>query len=678
MHFLSPALRLGAALSLVATFAIVQHAHVGRADAPLAAPFDQSAMDTTANACKDFFGYATGTYRKNHPIPAAYSEYGYIEALEDTTRSILRKTLAAAKANPGEAGSDTQKIGAFYGSCLDTASIEQADLQPITPELARIASVSDRPALLATLAHLRTIGVDVGFAIDGQPDFKNSERVIATISQAGLGLPERDYYFRADAASRKIRTQYQAHVQKMLAMSGDPAAALDTVGAYAIETALARGSKPAADLRDPAAVYHPMQLAGVATLAPHLEIAQFLSESKIPTTGTINVATPSFLGAVDRTVASAPLAQWRAYLRSRLIEAYAPTLPKRFDEEAFAFNGKILSGQKEQLPRWKRCIAAEDQLLGEAVGRAYVAEAFPPSAKARALDMSERIRKAYGSEMNALTWMTPATKRIAVAKLNAMVLKVGYPERWRSYAGYDVVPTSYFANVKNGRSFAYAFGSRLIGRPVDHSLWYMTPQTVNAYNAISPNEIVLPAAQLQRPFFDENAPDPDNLGATGAGTVGHEMTHGFDDEGHKFDLRGNLANWWTPTDLKQFDARANCVIKQFDDTVAIGTTHYQGRLDSGEAIADLGGVVIGYRALEDSLQSGSREAVDGFTPEQRYFLAFAQSWTESVRPELAKRLALTNPHPIPRDRVNNTVANVPEWYAAFHCGPPPKAICRVW
>jgi predicted metalloendopeptidase len=468
------------------------------------------------------------------------------------------------------------------------------------------------------------------------------------------------------------------HVTRMLALSGDARAAADADSVLAFETELARGSMPAADLRDPLATYHPQPVARVATLLPHFALRTYLVDAHIPSGGAkVNVAEPAFLRTVDRLAATAPLGQWRAYLRWRLLDADATMLPHRFEDEAFDFNGRVLEGAKAQLPRWKRCITVTGTLLGEAVGRAYVAQTFPPAAKQRAMDMTLRIRAAYRAEMAALPWMTAATKRTAIAKLDAMGLKVGYPDRWRRY-DYTVAPAAYFANVERGRTFERQYQLEQIGKPLDTSRWSMTPQTVNAYNDPQRNEIVLPAAQLQRPFFDADAVDADNLGATGAGTVGHEMTHGFDDEGHKFDLHGNLVNWWTPGDLARFDARAQCVIKQFDNTVAIGNLHYQGRLDSGEAIADLGGVTIGYRALETSLAGKSHAPIDGFTPEQRYFLAFAQSWTEFGRPEAEKREVLSDPHPLPRDRVNNTVANVPGWYDAFNCPKPPHPVCVVW
>ncbi len=670
--------RFALALAVCGGLAVV-HAHgPAGADAELAAPFDPAQMDTSVNACKDFFGYATGTWRKNHPIPAAYTEYGYIEQLVDTTRGIVRETLEAAAKEPGDAGSETQKIGGFYGSCMDTASIERAGLHPLAPELARIDALTARAQIGAELARLQTIGVDAGFGISPTQDYKDSRRVIAEVDQGGIGLPERDYYLRADAESRKLRTQYVTHVAKTLALAGDSAAASDAAAIMAFETVLARGSTAAADLRSPEAVYHPMLLGGVAALAPHLALRSYLAAAGVPSSGSFNVAEPGFVRTFDRAVATAPLAQWRAYLRWRLLDSTSTVLPKAFEAENFAFNGKILGGAKEQLPRWKRCVNLTSALLGEAVGKAYVAKTFPPEAKQRALDMTVRIRAAYRAEMASLAWMTPATKRVAIAKLDAMGLKVGYPDRWRSYAAYSVEPTALFANVERGRTFERAYQLAQIGKPLNKTLWNMTPQTVNAYNDTQRNEIVLPAAQLQRPFFDAAAPDPDNLGATGAGTVGHEMTHGFDDQGHKFDRNGNLTNWWTAKDLTQFTARANCVIKQFDNTVAVGTTHYQGRLVSGEAIADLGGVVIGYRALESSLVGKPHEKADGFTPEQRYFLAYGQSWTESVRPEAAKRQALTDPHPIPRDRINVTLADVPEWYAAFNCPKPPKPVCSVW
>ncbi len=679
MKLLPAAARLAAAVALFAGLsALSAHQQPARAGDGIPAPFDAATMDRGANACTDFFQYATGGWRKAHPIPAAYSEYGYIEQLVDRTREIVRATLEDARKNPGPQGGDQQKIGTLYGACMDTAAIERQGLAPLAPELARIASLTERAALAPEIAHLHGIGVDAGFALSPTQDFRDSSKVIAEVDQAGIGLPERDYYLRPDADSRKLRAAYVRHVEKMLALSGDASARADAGAVMAFETALARGSKPAADLRDPEAVYHPLSTRAVAGLAPHAAFAGYLRAANVPTSGFVNVAEPQFLEAYDRALATAPLSAWRAYLRWRLLDAAATALPKRFDDEDFAFHGTLLRGRKEQLPRWKRCVEVDNALLGEAVGRAYVAKTFPPAAKQRALDMTERIRAAYRAEMAALPWMTAATKRTAIAKLDAMGLKVGYPDRWRSYAGFDVRPGAYLADLARGRAFERAYQLAQIGKPLDRHRWGMTPQTVNAYNDTQRNEIVLPAAQLQRPFFDPNADDASNLGATGAGTVGHEMTHGFDDEGHKFDLHGNVRNWWTKRDLAQFDARAKCVVKQFDDTVAIGTTHYQGRLVAGEAIADLGGTVLGYRALETSLAGKSHAAVDGFTPEQRYFLAFAQSWTEEVRPESAKTQALTDPHPIPRDRVNQTVADVPEWYTAFNCTPPPKPVCDVW
>jgi predicted metalloendopeptidase len=678
VHLRASFLRLVAACLLVAGLFALKHASGARAGAVLPEPFDPAAMDTTANACTDFFDYANGTWRKAHPIPPAYSEYGYIEALQDVTRGIIRTTLDDARANPGPAGTDRNKIGTFYGSCLDAAAIDRAGLRPLAPALAVIDGVHDRASLLSALASLRVSGVDVGFTIGGAPDPKNAEMVISEIDQAGIGLPERDYYFRDDAASQKIRAQYRAHQAAMLRLSGDAGASADAASAYALERILAKASKPAADLRDPYALYHPMHIDGLVALAPHLAMKTYFATARVPAVGIVTVSEPDFVRAVDAAVVSEPLAAWRAYLRWRLLDTFAAALPTPIERENFAFNGRVLGGATQQLPRWKRCVEATSGQLGEAIGRAYVAGTFPPSAKAAATDMSERIRAAYANEMEHLDWLSPATKKIALAKLQAMLLKVGYPDRWRDYGSFTVVAGDYFGNVARGNRFAYLFDKAQIGKPVDPNIWQMTPQTVDAYNAVSPNAIYLPAAQLQRPFFDEHAPDADNLGATGGGTVGHEMTHGFDDEGHKYDLHGNLANWWTPGDLHRFNLRANCVIKQFDDTVAVDTIHYQGKLDAGEAIADLGGVTIGYHALELSLAGKPHDPIDGFTPEQRYFLAFGQSWTESVRPAAERTAAQTDPHPLPRDRVNNTVANIPGWYDAFDCPKPKRPICEVW
>jgi predicted metalloendopeptidase len=676
MRLVFAAARLVVALTICAGSSLLAaHATAARTGT-LAGPFDPGAMDRSISACSDFFGYATGRYRATHPVPPAYSEYGYEEELVDRTRDVVRSILAAAQRRPGAANGDTQKMGAFYGSCMKTAAIERRGTAPLAAEFARVAAIARPDDLPAALAHLHAIGVDAGFALNPTQDIRDSSRIIAEIDQDGMGLPDRDYYVRGDRDSVKLRAQYQAYVATMLRLGGDRTAAADARAVVALETRFARASKSTADLREPSVTYHPMSLKRAMVLAPHANFVRYLSATDLQT-GTLNVAEPAFVRAFDRALVDTPLHTWRSYLRWRVLDTFAPALPARFENASFDFRGRILGGAQTQLPRWKRCVNATDVALGEAVGKAYVARLFPPAAKARAQGMTLRIKRAYRAELSALRWMTPATKRIAIAKLDAMGLKVGYPAIWRSYAGYVVRPDSFFANVEAGQAFERRYELAMIGRPVNRAQWFMTPQTVNAYNDTQRNEIVLPAAQLQRPFYDPAADDAANLGATGAGTVGHETTHGFDDVGREFDAQGNVRNWWTPHDLHQFNARAQCVIRQFDRAVAIGSVHYQGRLVAGEAIADLGGVVIGYRALESSL-GPKRTTIDGYTPEQRYFLAFAQSWSETVRPEAARVQALTDPHPLPRDRVNQTLANVPAWYAAFACPKPPKAVCEIW
>jgi predicted metalloendopeptidase len=677
MRLFSAALRLAAAVALCAALGAARHA-AGGSGKLLPEPFDAAAIDRSADACKNFFGFATGRYRAAHPIPPAYVEYGYIEELVDRTRDIVHGIVTAARAHPSRDGSNEQKLGTFYGTCMDTAAIERHGSAPIRPELDRIAAITDRAELPAAFARLGLLGVDAAFALNPTPDIYDSKKMIAEIEQGGLGLPERDYYLRTDADSRKLRIQYTAYVQTMLRLGGDAADARRAARAVVeLETRLARGATPVADLRDPAATYHPMTVEAIATRTPRIEIVRYLNALGVRATQ-LNIAEPAFLSALDAALALTPLPTWKSYLRWRLLDTFAPALPARFEAANFAFRGRILDGAKTELPRWKRCVNAENVLLGEAVGERYVALTFPPAARRSALAMALRIKHAYRGELEELRWMTPATKRTALAKLDAMGLKVGYPKTWRSYAGYAVRADSYYGNTARGQAFERRYELAQIGRPVNRAEWDMTPQTVNAYNDTQRNEIVLPAAQLQRPFYDPAAGDPANFGATGGGTIGHEITHGFDDEGRKLDVRGNLRNWWTPSDQRRFNARAQCVINQFDSTTAVGTIHYTGRLVAGEAIADLGGVVIGYRALETALAGTPRARLDGFTPEQRYFLSFAQSWSESIRPEAARTYALTDPHPLPRDRVNITLANVPEWYAAFDCPQPSRPVCEVW
>jgi putative endopeptidase len=678
MRWFSAPVRLAAACALCAsTFFFAPHTAV-RAGDDLPQPFDASLVDRSKNACTDFFAYATSRWRDAHPIPPAYSVYGYIETLVDQTRDIVRAVIEDAQRNPGTPGSNAQKIGTLYGTCMDTAAIERAGLTPIEPEFARIAAIRTRSQLTPELAHLNVIGVDVGFDVHSTQDFRDSRKVIAELDPGGLGLPERDYYLRLDKESQVIRGKYVAHVAKMLALSGDKAASRDASAILAFETALARATLPVAETRDPQAVYHPMSAQAAGALIPRVTLAEYLRDASVPVSNPVNVAEPGFLRGLNRLAADAPPATWRAYFRWHLLDAYAQVLPKRFDDEHFSFAGSVLSGRREQLPRWKRCVGAEDTYLGLAVGRAYVDKAFSPQAKQRATDTTLRIRDAFSREIAGLSWMSPPTKKYAQAKLAAMGFKIGYPGKWRDYSGYEVTAASYYGNVQRGHAFERAYDLEQIGKPVDRTRWDMNPQTVNAYNDTSKNEIVLPAAQFQPPFFSDGAGDPANLGATGGATIGHEMTHGFDDEGRRFDLHGNLRNWWTTADLKAFTAKAGCIIRQFDDTVAIDNVHYQGKLVAGEAIADLGGMVLGYRALESSLAGKPQPDIDGFSPEQQFFLAFAQSWTENVRPESARNEALTDPHPLPRDRVDQTVADIPQWYSAFNCPKPPKPVCVVW
>jgi putative endopeptidase len=677
MRLVHAALRLACALGLCAVLSFIAPHVAARTTPPLPEPFDPSAMDRSANACTNFFAYATGHYDATHPIPPEYTEYGYNQAVEDRTRDTIRAIVAHAQRDPGPAGGNMQKIGTFYASCMDTATIERRGLTPLEPQFARIAAITGRPGLLRTIIALHAIGVDAGFALNSTPDIRHTANVIAEIDQGGIGLPERDYYLRDDADSRTLRKQYAAHVAKMLALAGDATARADASAILALETRFARASTAAADLREPLLTYHPLTPSAVFALAPHAALPAYLAANDVHATR-INVAEPAFLRAYDRSVIDTPIPVWKSYLRWRLLDTFAARLPARFDAENFAFREHILDGAQAQMPRSKRCINALDGSLGEAVGQAYVAATFPPRARARALAMTVRIKQAYRAKIAALDWMTPRTKRIAIAKLDALGLKVGYPTRWRSYADFAVRSDSYVANVERGQAYERRYELAQIGRPVNRAEWYITPQTVDAYNDTTRNEIVLPAAALQRPFFDPAGDDAANLGSIGAGWIGHELTHGFDDEGHKFDARGNLRNWWTPRDLAQFDARAGCVIKQFDRTVAVGDVHYQGRLVAGEAIADLGGVVIGYQALETGLAKAPPTRIDGFTPEQRYFLAFAQSWSGAIRPQAARTQALSDPHPLPRDRVNQTVANVPAWYAAFGCAKPPQPVCTVW
>ena len=649
--------------------------------------YDMALMDPTVKACDDFYRYATGNYSRLHPLPPSQSRYGSFETVEDRNREILKQIAEqdAAMTNAVR-GSNEQKIGDFYASCMASDAVETAGLSPVQPELARIDAVHDLPSLQEEFGHLQLGPGGVPFRVGAERDYKNSQSMIAAIGQSGLSLPDRDYYLRSDEKSAKTRDAYLAHVTRMFQLAGEDAgrAADDAAGVLKLETALASASMTRIQMRDPNATYHMMTLGELQSLAPHIEWGAYLRELSVPAGDRLNVQQPDYVRSLDQLLASVPLDDWKSYLRWTVLDRNAATLSSRFVDESFAFRGKVLSGTSENLPRWQRCIRATDAELGQPLGQEYVRRAFTPEAKAHALELIGNLESALRSDIPTLSWMSDATKQQALAKLAAFSRKIGYPDKWRDYANLTIDRASYTGNVMRARQWAYNYGINRIGKPVDKLDWgRFTPPTVNASYNSSGNEITFPAGILQPPFYDPNADDAYNYGGIGV-VIGHEMTHGFDDSGSQFDASGNLRNWWSEEDLKNFKARATCVSDEFSTFEVEPGLNQQGKLVMGEAIADLGGTTIAYAAYEKSLEGKARETIDGFTPEQRFFLGFAQVWGQAIRPEEARRRTFTDPHPLGEFRINGTVANMTEFAQAFHCSEGSKMVrpesqrCRIW
>jgi putative endopeptidase len=649
--------------------------------------FDISNLDTSVPACTNFYQFAVGGWMAKNPIPPAFPSWGSFNLLADHNQDILREILdEAAKDRSAKEGSIVQKIGDYYSSCMNTGAIEAGGIKPLLPELQRIKAISDRASLLAEVAHLHELGVGAFFRFGSGQDFKNSSEVIGEAGQGGTGLPDRDYYTATDEKSKQTREAYRKHVTTMFVLLGDdPAkAAEEATKVMDIETKLAEASLTRVERRDPEANYHRMTVAEVKALTPDISWDTYLHDIGFPAGSAINVGQPKFLQALDQMMGTVSLADWKTYLRWHLIHATAPSLSSKFAQEDFDFFDRTLTGAKEMLPRWKICVRNTDRQLGEALGQKYVQRAFPPEAKARALKMVHNLIEALREDLATLPWMGPETRKQALAKLDAITIKIGYTDKWRDYSAYHVVRGPYLENVFRGRIFATKLRIAEVGKPVDRTRWGMTPPTVNAYYNPSMNEIVFPAGILQSPFYNPNSDDAINYGGIGA-VIGHEMTHGFDDQGAKFDAHGNLQNWWSPDDLKNFQERAECVRKQFDGFVVEGDLHENGKLVLGESIADLGGLTIAHAAFEKTEEAKHPDQkIDGFTPEQRFFLAWAQGWAGNIRPEFARLLVKTNPHPLGKFRTNGPVSNMPTFADAYSCKVgdpmvrPPEVRCRIW
>jgi putative endopeptidase len=626
---------------------------------------DPKNMDLTASPQTDFDQFANGGWKKANPVPAAYSRWGAFDEVDEHNKIALHLILEnAAKAQHPDP--IVKQVGDFYASGMDEAAIEAAGITPIQPELDRLAGLKSIEEVQAALARLHRLEVNAGFFFTSEQDPKNSVMMIAANGQAGLGLPERDYYFRDDEKSRKLREQYVEHVAKIFGLAGDNSevATAEAKTVMRLETTLAKGSKKKEELRDPVANYHKLSSAEVQKITPHFSWSKYFAALEIPAPAVMDVGQPAFLEAFDAALATSSVEDWKAYLRWNLLHTAAPYLSAPFVNENFAFFGQTLTGAKELRERWKRVLETVDHSIGEGLGQLYVADNFPPASKARMLKLVENLRAELHDRIETLPWMDDATRAKALAKLAAFGVKIGYPDKWIDYGKLRVDRSSYVMNVLRAREFNNARELAKIGQPVDRGEWGMTPPTVNAYYNPTMNEIVFPAGILQPPFFDAKADDATNYGGIGA-VIGHEMTHGFDDEGRQIDAQGNLTDWWTPESAKRFNERAAAIVRQFNGYVAIDDLHINGELTQGENIADLGGIKIAFAALQKTLIGHPKDEIDGFTPEQRFFLSWATVWHATIRDEMLRLRLNTDPHSPAKFRINGPFSNLEEFAKAF-------------
>jgi len=629
---------------------------------------DPAHMDRTVPPCRDFFQYANGGWIQHNPIPADQASWGAFSALRESNRLVLKEILEEAGAAGAPEGSLQQKVGDFYASGMDTAAIDRAGLAPLRPELARIDGIRTGRDLAAAIARARMAGGAPGFGFFVGPDDKESSATIAQFAQGGLSLPDRDYYTGLDPRSQELRARYLEHMARMFGLMGErPLLARAHAGIVLdLETRLARASMTRVERRDPHAVYHRMPMAELAALAPAFDWDAYRRTLGLAEE-TVLVRQPEFFRAFSELVREMPLAQWRVYLRWHALNGAAAHLSAPFEREHFAFFGTTLGGVKEIGPRWKRVQEATDYALGEALGRLYVERSFGRGARARALELVANLRAALAERLRSLDWMGPATRAAALEKLAALGVKVGYPDRWRDYSGLAVDRASFAGNIVRARQFEFRRNLAKLGRPVDRGEWSMTPPTVNAYYNPLLNEIVLPAGILQPPFFDPKADAAVNYGAIGM-VIGHELTHGFDDSGRKFDAQGNLRDWWTPEDARAFGLRSARMVRQFDALEALPGLRLNGSLTLGENIADLGGLRLAFAAYRKAMEGRPRPADrDGLTPEQRFFVSYAQAWRFDAREETVRMRVVVDPHAPPRFRVNAALANLPEFAEAFGC-----------
>jgi endothelin-converting enzyme/putative endopeptidase len=649
---------------------------------PAPSGIDETSLDESTSPCDNFYQYACGGWLKRATIPADHSEWSRgFHTLFEKNNALEHDILEAAAKGQGE-GKYTDKLGALYGSCMDEPGIEQRAATELKALMRPIDAVKDLKSLTAEIAREHADDMSPLFEFGQEQDLKDATQVIGALDQGGLGLPDRDYYLKNDGKFPELQKKYQAHVAKMFALLGEPAgqAQKDAATVMRLETLLAKASLPLVERRDPHKLYHRLDLPGVEKTAPKLDWHLYLTGVGAPEVTQINVAVPDFFVALNKELVKQPLADWKTYLRWHVVHDVAPTLSKAFVDENFDFYGRTLYGVAELEPRWKRCVQAVDHLMPQAIGEAFVKRAFSPEAKQYTLDMVHGIEAAMGKDIDTLAWMDEPTQKAAHDKLQQIANKIGFPDKWRSYDALEVTRDSYLNNALHAEAFEVKRQLDKIGKPVDRSDWKMPPALVNAQYSSSMNEMSFPAGILQPPFFDPHAAQPVNFGAIGM-VVGHELTHGFDDQGRKFDGKGDLREWWTPTASKEFERRAQCVVDQFSSYVAVDNIHLNGKLTEGENLADIGGLKLAHIAYLAARRGGPRK-LGRFTDEQLFFIGNAQAWCDKRRPELSRLRAATDPHSPPEFRINGPMSNLPEFAAAFSCKAGDKMVravqCSVW
>jgi len=651
---------------------------------PYTPSLDVTVMDRSVDPCVDFYTYSCGGWLKNNPIPPDQTSWSVYGKLYEDNLAYLRGILEQA-AVAKDRDAVTQKIGDYYAACMDEAQVEKRGVKPIWPALVEIQGLQNLHEMAPVIARLHLQGETMLFGSGSQQDPDNSDAMIVGLDQGGLGLPDRDYYTKDDAKSKEIRQRYLQHVQKMFQLIGDsPETArkeADTV--MRIESAMANASLTQVDLRDPYKVTHKMKVAELNQLAPNFDWIAYFSTSQVPPFEVLNVESPEFFRDLNAQLASVSLDDWKIYLRFHVANSNAPYLSSVFVNENFDFYRRNLRGAKELQPRWKRCVEYVDEQLGEALGQEYVRKTFPPQVKAATLQMTLQIEDAMAMRIQQLDWMSPATRQQALNKLHAIRNKIGYPDKWRDYSSVTIAPDDFYGNAERAEEFENHREFNKVGKPTDRSEWDMTPPTVNADYSLQMNDINFPAGVLQPPLYDAKLDDAPNYGNTGA-TIGHELTHGFDDEGRQYDGKGNLKDWWTTEDAAQFVKHADCVVDQYAKYVIVDDIHINSKLTEGEDVADLGGTILAYIAWQNADKSLQLTNRDGLTPDQRFFVGFAQWACENDRPEELRERAITDPHSPAKYRINGVVVNVPEFGPAFSCKPgspmvkPADKVCQVW